>query len=214
MAELGKVDGGGGGHLLPLSGTAHERLLDKLHAELQEAVPAAPVGERTAKRLCQSAPKDFAALWGAVADEADNREAAARQNARDLETVGAHITVVHEIRVRCDSTLVTTVFQNLIVNAIKNRRRDRPLSIRIDGVREEAGCRISIEDNGVGFDPNFAAVALNPLARGVHTAGEGTGIGLATCRTIIQSHGGEIRIDPNWRNGARVEFTLPDKGES
>ncbi len=141
-------------------------------------------------------------------------EAAARQNARDLETVGAHITVVHEIRVRCDSTLVTTVFQNLIVNAIKNRRRDRPLSIRIDGVREEAGCRISIEDNGVGFDPNFAAVALNPLARGVHTAGEGTGIGLATCRTIIQSHGGEIRIDPNWRNGARVEFTLPDKGES
>ena len=81
-------------------------------------------------------------------------------------------------------------------------------------MREEAGCLVSIEDNGVGFDPDFAAVAFNPLARGVHAAGEGTGIGLATCRTIIQSHGGEIRIDPNWRNGARVECTLPDKSES
>ncbi|MDP3494136.1 MAG: ATP-binding protein [Hyphomonadaceae bacterium] len=138
-------------------------------------------------------------------------QAAARQNAGDLESTGAQITVLHEVRMRCDSTLMTTVFHNLITNAIKNRRRDRPLAVRIDGVRDETGVRISIEDNGVGFDPDFAVVAFNPLARGVHTAGEGTGIGLATCRTIIQSHGGQIRIDPNWRNGARVEFTLPDK---
>lgn len=138
-------------------------------------------------------------------------QAAARQNAGDLEAAGARITVAHEIRLHCDSTLMTTVFQNLIVNAIKNRRRDRQLGIRIDGVREEAGCRISIEDNGVGFDPDFAVVAFNPLARGVHTAGEGAGIGLATCRTIIQSHGGEIRIDPTFRGGARIEFTLPEK---
>lgn len=138
-------------------------------------------------------------------------QTAARQNAGDLESSGAHITVLHEVRMRCDSTLMTTVFHNLITNAIKNRRRDRPLTIRIDAVRDEAGVRVSIEDNGVGFDPDFATVAFNPLARGVHTAGDGTGIGLATCRTIIQSHGGEIRVDPNWRNGARVEFTVPDK---
>ena len=138
-------------------------------------------------------------------------QAGARQNASDIQAAGAQIIVAHEIRVRCDSTLMTTVFQNLIVNALKNRRRDRPLIIRIDGEREETGCRISVEDNGVGFDPDFAAVAFNPLARGVHTAGEGAGIGLATCRTIIQSHGGEIRIDPAWRKGARIEFTLPDK---
>ena len=111
----------------------------------------------------------------------------------------------------CDSTLMPTAFHNLITNAIKTRRRDRPLTIRIDAVRDEAGVRVSIEDNGVGFDPDFATVAFNPLARGVHTAGDGTGIGLATCRTIIQSHGGQIRIDPTWRNGARIEITLPDK---
>ena len=52
--------------------------------------------------------------------------------------------------------------QREIANAIKNRRRDKPLAIRIDGVREETGVRVSVEDNGVGFDPDFAIVAFNP----------------------------------------------------
>ncbi len=138
-------------------------------------------------------------------------QAAAAQNAADLEAAGAKVTVLHEVRLRCDSTLMTTVIQNLIANAIKNRRRDRALTIRIDGVREPEGWRVIVEDNGSGFDPDFATVAFNPLARGVHTAGEGAGIGLSTCRTIVQSHGGEIRIDPAYRNGARVEFTIPDR---
>ncbi len=136
-------------------------------------------------------------------------QAAAAQNAADLEAAGAHVTVVSEARLRCDSTLITTVLQNLIANSIKNRRKDRKLAIRIDAVREGDRWRVSVEDNGVGFDPDFAVVAFNPLARGVHTAGEGGGIGLSTCRNIIQSHGGEIRVDPAWRNGARIEFTLP-----
>lgn len=136
-------------------------------------------------------------------------QAGAAQNAADLEAAGASVTVVHEVRLRCDSTLMTTVFQNLIANAIKNRRRDKPLAIRIDAVREGDIWKVSIEDNGVGFDPDFAAVAFNPLARGVHTAGEGSGIGLSTCRNIVQGHGGEIRVDPAYRSGARIEFTLP-----
>jgi signal transduction histidine kinase len=86
--------------------------------------------------------------------------------------------------------------------------------IRIDGVKEEGLWRISVEDNGVGFAPDVAAVAFNPLARGVHAAGEGAGIGLSTCRTIIQAHGGEIRIDPSFRNGARIEFTIPERQEA
>ncbi len=137
-------------------------------------------------------------------------QAGAAQSAADLEAAGVRVDVAHEVRLRCDSSLMTTVFQNLIANAIKSRRRDRPLVIRVDGVREATGWRVTVEDNGIGFDPGDAAVAFNPLARGVHAAGEGSGIGLSTCRTIVQSHGGEIRIDPAYRNGARVEFTIPD----
>lgn len=141
-------------------------------------------------------------------------QAAATQSASDLEAAGVRINLLHEMRLHCDSTLITTVFQNLISNAIKNRRRDRSLVICIDAARDEKGLRVTVEDNGMGFDPEFTAVAFNQLARGVHTAGEGTGIGLATCRTIIQSHGGEIRIDPAFRGGARIEFTIPDKRPS
>ena len=143
-------------------------------------------------------------------------QAAAAQNAADIQVAKGAIRVLTEARLKCDPTLITSVFQNLIANAVKNRRRDRPLEIRIDAQRigkaggEGDGWRIGVEDNGVGFDPDFAAVAFNPLARGVHTAGEGAGIGLATCRSIIQGHGGRIFIDPAYREGARVVFTLPD----
>jgi signal transduction histidine kinase len=136
-------------------------------------------------------------------------QAAAAQHAPELEAASAQVRVLNEALLRCDSTLMTTVFQNLIANSIKNRRKDRPLQIRIDAMREGDVWEISVEDNGAGFDPDIAVVAFNPLARGVHTAGEGTGIGLATCRNIVQGHGGEIRVDPAFRGGARIEFTLP-----
>ena len=139
-------------------------------------------------------------------------QAAAAQNAADIQAALGAVRVLSDARLNCDPTLITSVFQNLIANAIKSRRHDQPLEIRIDAQREGAGdgWRISVEDNGVGFDPDFAAVAFNPLARGVHTAGEGAGIGLATCRSIVQGHGGRIFIDQDYHGGARVVFTLPD----
>jgi signal transduction histidine kinase len=136
-------------------------------------------------------------------------QTAAAQVASDQQAAGASIRVLAEARLRCDSTLLTTVFQNLISNAITSRRRDRRLEIRINCTREGSDWRITFEDNGAGFDPEFAIIAFNPLARGVHVAGEGAGIGLATCRNIIQSHGGKIWIDPAHRQGARIVFTLP-----
>ena len=141
-------------------------------------------------------------------------QGAAGQVAAEIEKAGGKIVLLHEIRLRCDAALMTTVLQNLIANAIANRRRDRPLLLRIDGVVEDARWVVSVEDNGAGFDPAFAAVAFNPLARGSKPSGDGPsgevrGIGLATCRTIVQAHGGEIRIDVGMTRGARVEFTLP-----
>jgi len=141
-------------------------------------------------------------------------QAAAALNATDLQAAGATVRVMTEARFQCDPTLMTTVFQNLIANAIKNRRKDRPLEVRItaqrEGIGEGEGWQIAVEDNGVGFDADFAAVAFNPLARGVKTAGEGAGIGLATCRSIVQAHGGTIMVDAAFRGGARIVFTLPD----
>jgi signal transduction histidine kinase len=129
----------------------------------------------------------------------------------DLKAVGAKIILERDAHLWCDSQLMTTVFQNLVANSLKNRRPDRPLEIRIDAEPGSESVEISVADNGVGFDPEFAVVAFNPLARGVKLAGGGTGIGLSICRTILQGHGGEIRIDPAFRGGARIEVVLPAK---
>lgn len=136
-------------------------------------------------------------------------QAAATQLGPELGPAGARITLARDAVLRCDPTLVTSVFQNLFANAFNNRRRDRPLMIKVDCVEEAEVWRITVEDNGPGFDAEFAAVAFNPLARGQRSGREGMGIGLATCRTVIRSHGGDIRIDQDFRNGARIEFTLP-----
>jgi signal transduction histidine kinase len=137
-------------------------------------------------------------------------QAAATQNSEDLRAAGGVVRVLAEAKLRCDSALMTTVFQNLITNAIKNRRKDRALDVAVDCTHETGIWTVTVQDNGVGFDPDFAVVAFNPLARGVHTTADGSGIGLATCRNIVQSHGGEIRVDPAYRDGARITFTLPD----
>jgi signal transduction histidine kinase len=104
---------------------------------------------------------------------------------------------------------MTAVFQNLFANSLKHRRQDRALEIRVDAERIDNSWEVTVTDNGVGFAPEFAATAFNPLARGVKMAGDGAGIGLATCRTILHSHGGEIRVDPTYRDGARIDITLP-----
>ena len=138
-------------------------------------------------------------------------QAAVALQTADLKSAGAKVVVAHEALLACDRQLMTVVFQNLIANSLNNRRKDRPLTIRIDAEQDQAIWEIFVEDNGVGFDPDFTSVAFNPLARGLARGGPGSGIGLATCRTIVQSHGGEIRVDPTFREGARVEFTLPAK---
>jgi signal transduction histidine kinase len=138
-------------------------------------------------------------------------QAAGDLQVEDIKAAAARIVVLHEAQLLCDPQLMTAVFQNLIANSLKSRRKDRQLTILIDAELEDATWEVSIEDNGVGFDPDFAGVAFNPLARGVARAGQGAGIGLATCRTIVQSHGGEIRVDPTFRDGARIEFTLPTR---
>ncbi len=141
-------------------------------------------------------------------------QAAIAQLASDLDAAAGSVRVLSEARLNCDSTLLTSVFQNLVANALKSRRRDRPLEIKINAESVEGFWRISVEDNGIGFDPDFAPVAFNPLARGINTAGDGAGIGLGTCRNIVQSHGGEIRIDTTFRGGARIVFTLPQNPQA
>ena len=72
------------------------------------------------------------------------------------------------------------------------------------------GCRLIVEDNGIGFAPEHAERIFDPFER-LHARGEyeGTGIGLALCRRIMKRHGGTIDAVNRPEGGARFVATFP-----
>ncbi|MFE6760907.1 CHASE3 domain-containing protein [Streptomyces sp. NPDC057689] len=109
-----------------------------------------------------------------------------------------------------DSTTLAMIWQNLIGNAVKFRRPDEPCVITVGCEREGDGWHFTVADNGIGIAPEFAEKVFVIFQR-LHGRDEydGTGIGLALCRKIIEFHGGRIWLDPDSRQGARVHFSLP-----
>ena len=110
---------------------------------------------------------------------------------------------------RGDATLLGLVFQNLIGNAIKFRAEAAP-RVEISAEREGDWWRFRCADNGIGIDPEYADRIFIIFQRlHARTAYEGTGIGLAMCRKIVEYHGGRIWLDGEAVEGSSFVFTLP-----
>ncbi|SHM36561.1 ATP-binding protein [Chitinophaga sp. CF418] len=102
------------------------------------------------------------------------------------------------------------LFQNIIANAIKFAHPERQLVINIRSEQENNECKIYIEDNGIGFDPAYAE-RIFLLFQRLHGMSEysGTGIGLAICKKIVDSHHGHITALGTPGRGATFIITLP-----
>ncbi|GAA3342355.1 sensor histidine kinase [Amorphoplanes nipponensis] len=108
-----------------------------------------------------------------------------------------------------DATLLTMLWQNLIGNAIKFRRPQGEPVIHITAAQADGVWTFAVQDNGIGVDPEFAGKIFVIFQR-LHPRDSypGTGIGLAVCKKIVEYHGGHIALDPAYREGARLTFTL------
>jgi PAS domain S-box-containing protein len=114
--------------------------------------------------------------------------------------------------IEADESQMLQLFQNLIGNALKFRDNKKPL-IRVYGRATDLGfCEIMVKDNGIGFDPKFAEQIFKPFER-LHSRSEyeGTGMGLAICRKIVERHGGVIRGESEPGKGTTFIVRMPIK---
>ena len=104
---------------------------------------------------------------------------------------------------------VQHIFQNLLGNAIKYRSA-RPLEIQVDASREKNIWVFSVRDNGIGIDPDDYGRIFEMFRRGRNNAvREGNGLGLATCRSIVERYNGRIWVESAPGEGSTFFFTLP-----
>ena len=108
-----------------------------------------------------------------------------------------------------DQTQLIQLFQNLVGNAIKYRGT-RPTQIHVSAKQNDDQWIFSVRDNGLGIDEKYFERIFGMFQR-LHKREEfeGTGIGLAICRKIVERHGGRITVESRLGDGSTFRFTLP-----
>ena len=107
---------------------------------------------------------------------------------------------------------LTLVFQNLVANALTFRGEHKP-EIHVAAQRQANAWLLTVRDNGIGIDPQFAERIFLIFQR-LHTREQypGTGIGLAICKKVVERHGGRIWVESQPGKGSTFCFTIPDPG--
>lgn len=142
-----------------------------------------------------------------------------------IEQLGASIDIGNLPTAEVDASQMQQLFQNLISNALKFQRSGVKPEVIISSknlvvedqvvpgaLPGDAVCQIFIQDNGIGFDEKYAERIFTVFQR-LHSRSEyeGTGIGLAVCRKIMERHGGSITAKSTEGEGATFIVTLPLK---
>jgi PAS domain S-box-containing protein len=126
-----------------------------------------------------------------------------------IQDSGATVTHDPLPEMRVDRGQMVRLFQNLIGNALKFRKREELPHIHISAELQESEWMIRVQDNGVGFAPKGAEQLFSPFTRLHGKEYPGSGIGLAACKRIVEKYGGRIGADSRPGDGATFWFTIP-----
>jgi signal transduction histidine kinase len=127
-----------------------------------------------------------------------------------IKEAGAEVHVAALPDYQGDPILFRQLFQNLISNSIKFRSKSRVCKISVSGAKDGGYIRVRIKDNGSGFDPKLADHIFQPFKRGTNrTDIQGSGLGLATAKKIVELHGGKITGKGEIDIGAEIIIELP-----
>ncbi len=127
----------------------------------------------------------------------------------------AEITVDNLPDVYANPLQLGQLFQNLIENALKYQREGVVPSVYISAHSENQKWIFSCRDNGIGIEPDYFEQIFYAFKR-LHSQSqyEGTGIGLAVCKKIVQRHGGSIWLESHYGEGSKFLFSLPFRPQS
>ena len=119
--------------------------------------------------------------------------------------------------ISADPTQMRQLLQNLIGNALKFHKPDEKPRVQVRSVSNtDSKCQIIVEDNGIGFEEQNLEKIFAPFQRlhGRSSQYEGTGMGLAICKKIVERHGGSITARSTPGQGATFTVTLPAKQQT
>jgi PAS domain S-box-containing protein len=134
---------------------------------------------------------------------------ASRVFSKELEDTGARLIIPELPTVQANTALMLQLFENLIGNALKYRGTRNPV-IQIDCKEEDDEWLFSVRDNGIGIDPEYSDKIFILFQR-LHNNNEtyeGTGVGLAICKKIVELHQGIIWVISEKGKGSTFNFTI------
>ena len=196
----------------PLSGIA---LLVTLLEQRPDDPPAAPVLEALRASAARARDLVEGVLAYARSGELARRRVALEEVMAEvgadlspvIEHAGATLVVRELPDVHGDPRQLRRVLQNLVGNALKFRGEEPP-RIEVSALRGRHEWIVTVRDNGIGIDREHASRIFGMFSR-VGRNVEGSGIGLAVCRRVVEAHGGRIWVEPADGGGSAFRFTLP-----
>jgi PAS domain S-box-containing protein len=134
--------------------------------------------------------------------------------ARPIAMSGADVRIGELPVVDGAESVLRPLLEKLVSNAVKFHRPGAAPTVSITSLRRDSCWQVSVEDDGIGFDPQFDARVFRMFQR-LHTrdAFEGTGVGLAIAQRLVHGLGGQLWVEHPATGGARFYFTIPDRAD-